>query len=270
MIDTISNQLNRGSYNYTYASNKKALKSTLEKQFSSLFGSQTVISTSEDDDNRAKYNGYKVIKVNKRLANYFKVLDVKLSSHIQSATGGEFDVVEKPTFENFKQVQDSIYKPVFNATYTLYQSLLYLYNEKSEAPYEENSEVLNSLLPYYHKDNDLRNGNSRVNLNNTNIQKVTREYCFEIFQKTFYFKNYQHETIQANGFNRKGFIFMNNPFKLGTFLHEYIHFSTDLVDIDECFEEALSLMSLLAHGFANPDEKEVSKFFNEYKKWLGA
>jgi len=270
MIDTISYKLNHGSYNYTYDSNKKELKHTLEKQFSSLFGSQTVISTSEDDDNRAIYNGYKVITVNKRLSNYFKALDVKLSSHIQSVTGGEFDVVEKPTFETFKQVQDSPYKPAFNAAYTLYQSLLYLYNETADAPYEENREFLKSLLPYYHKENDLRKGNSNVNLTNTNIQKVTREYCFEIFQRTFYFKNFQHETIQANGFNRKGFIFMNNPFKLGTFLHEYIHFSTDLVDIDECFEEALSLISLLAHGFANPDEKEVSKFFNEYKKWLGA
>lgn len=251
----------QGRYFYDTSKITKVLK----EQFINVFGSKTVVSSSDDGDKQALYNDYHLIKFNSVLTTYFKTLKVCLSEQVKCSLSDGFDFIPKPKLENISELAKGEYRKVIASVTILQNVLNSLYEQTKNVTHDSKLDFIKAILPYYHSSNDLLSEETKVVLNNNNYKKVIKEYCYKILDHSFLTKN-----DPDLGFVSGGRIYVeNSTYNHGTFFHEYVHFSTNLLDISEDFEKTLALVGILAAPFVKPSDKEVISFFEGYQKWLG-
>lgn len=266
IIQSLLNERNTSSFKNKVSQ----LKKTLSDQFIKVFGSKKVISSSEKGDKKANYNKFSVLKVNPILKNYFVALNTNLSDHVRGLDAIDYDVIEKPSMESIDEILTGDYRVALSASLSLHNALIHLYESTKDIENDSKLSFVKNILPYHHSSNDITGYDKDIKLTNGNYKKIIKEYCFGVFDQTYLVRAFDKENRNVNGLNTKGNIFVKAPFSLGTFIHEYVHFSTDLLDICENFEKTLSFMNVLVHPYAKPSDKELKSFFNDYKKWLGA
>ena len=247
------------------------------KEFKSVFGAKVVVPTDEQSDKKARYNGYTLLTECKVVVNFLKELGIALSSSVRGSDTQGKNIIDKPTALTWKEYADSPYLKLIHSVATLQKTLENAYelivpNDSRDAIMngtDKRYSFIQNLLPYS-AENDLKKLNLHHTnyLNKTNYKRIIREYCYMIYDRSSLVKSFDSNNTQ--GLHTNGSILLkNNPVILGTFFHEYIHFATDLKDIDTEFEKALAFMSIVANKFKNSTDEELKSWLKEYKKWAG-
>lgn len=243
------------------------LKTNAKKSFKEIFGAKTVISSSVQANKKAKYNGYFLFNHNNVVENYCKELEIALASSVIGTDTKGKEIIEKPQSCTWKTYKESPYKKVLVAMVILQRTLENIYEVVPHN--DKKSFFLKDVLPFS-RNNDLRDisMDSTNSLNNSNYKKSIKNYCFEIFDRTHLVEKFTDTKTQ--GLYSFGTIFIKNSSRiLGTFFHEYIHFSTNLKDIDSNFEKMLAFVGIMANKHKNVTEKDLENFLKDYKKWVG-
>lgn len=243
------------------------LQTTMEEEFKAVFGTKVVVSTDSLSDKKAKYNGYTLFKGHPIIERLATALNVCLSSGIKGTSVISVDRIERPETNDWKAFEHHAYRKALHTAATLRRVLETIY-EITQVQ-DKRSESLKLLLPYSHA-NDLRglSPNSENALNGNNFKKIIREYCFEVYDRTHLVSKMSEGNVE--GFNGRGQIeLLDKDIYLGTFFHEYIHFATNLKDLDNEFEKNLAFVGILATKHKNFTDTELKAFLRDYKKWAG-
>lgn len=241
-------------------------KRTLSETFTRIYGNKSCISDNSKSDKLAVYNGYEIVNVEPSIKELFTFLRIHTSSNVKNIIEHKYDIIQKPNVSDKSlNIKKTPYYKIF--------AILTLLNKVLEKLYQANKHCsrslheMNALFPYNETNALVRYGikqrDYHLNLGEKSFKKVLLPYCFEVYEHTFLTNH-----LGSNGLNHNEYIYIEerNESIIGTFFHEYIHFSTNLIDIDQKFEIMLSFLSIMASTVTVSNE-DVDNFINDYKKW---
>jgi hypothetical protein len=249
--------------NLAKSSRSSYFTSVWEKQFYAMYGINSCISTGVEEDKKAIYYGYKVIKLHPQLEEVFKLLDICLSKHKKGSKTTHSDFIEKPFENTWDAYKDNSYSKVIECMVVLQKMLEEVYMLWQKNNFDTKHTFLSSLLPNYYR-NKITSTEGQY-LSESNYQRVIQDYCFKVYNKTHFVKSFSKE--ETLGLASDSILLKDTEQIMGTFFHEYIHVSTGLKDIDTEFEKMLSFVGIMGSKIKNNvTEKDLIKFLKNYNK----
>ena len=231
------------------------IKQGFDKAFISLYGRRAKLDYDNSASRLAAYNGHTLIKANEEILHLAKDIDsIAIPNQNNFAEVGEFDLIPKPKMD-FNEYMHSPYGAVLKAGVLLelaVQNITNIIDDPDETPLDS---LYRELVP---------------GINNIGFKYETKKdhYIFEILEKTHVVEKFQENLA---GLNRGDSIYLKNSEGiLGTFMHEYVHLSTNLNDINTAFEKCLAFLGLLMKfNEKNLSHKNIHDFFKRYTSYIG-